>query len=147
MATPAHERVLARSVAGPGGCLIYTGSLNKYGYGNVGVKVADKWITKKAHRVVYEALVGPIPEGLFLDHLCRIRSCCNPAHLEPVTHLENVRRGQGNQYKNRTDCSAGHPYTPENTRLRNGKERVCLACERRRKEKQKAIRSMQGETP
>jgi hypothetical protein len=45
------------------------------------------------HRDVYEQLVGPIPEGLVLDHLCRNRSCCNPAHLEPVTTAENVRRG------------------------------------------------------
>lgn len=46
-----------------------------------------------AHRVTYEHYVGPVPEGLELDHLCRVRNCVNPAHLEPVTHLLNVRRG------------------------------------------------------
>lgn len=68
-----------------------------------------------AHRLGYELFVGPIPEGLELDHLCRFTMCVNPAHLEPVTRRENVRRA----FAARGQCPKGHPYTPEN-RAPNG---------------------------
>jgi hypothetical protein len=82
-----------------------------------------------AHRVTYEALVGSIPDGLDLDHLCRNRGCCNPEHLEPVTKAENLLRGEGVCAKNarKTHCSRGHEFTPENTIVRpNG--RACRLC-------------------
>ena len=63
--------------------------VNQYGYG----RAHHKGRTVTVHRAVYEELVGPIPEGLQLDHLCRNRACYNPAHLEPVTQTENIRRG------------------------------------------------------
>jgi hypothetical protein len=71
-----------------GHCWVWTGAL-RLGYGRY--RVGQKKVT--AHRFAYEALVEPIAAGLSLDHICRNRSCVNPAHLEPVTHLENVRRG------------------------------------------------------
>lgn len=71
---------------GPGGCWLWTGSQDGKGYGKTG--------RGRIHRIVYEELVGPIPDGLQLDHLCRVRNCVNPAHLEPVTGRENVRRGR-----------------------------------------------------
>ncbi len=71
------------------GCWLFSGSKHKDGYGLV--KVDGR--TRKAHRVMYEDLVGPVPPGVELDHLCRTPACINPAHLEPVSHLENVRRG------------------------------------------------------
>lgn len=71
-----------------GPCWIWTGHVNENGYGRIGYK---RKVTG-THRLAYELLVGPIPEGMEPDHLCRERACCNPAHLEPVTHDENMRR-------------------------------------------------------
>jgi len=70
---------------GPGGCWLWTGWCNPRGYGY------SDWMTL-AHREVYQALVGPIPEGMDLDHLCFVKNCCNPVHLEPVPHRVNIKR-------------------------------------------------------
>ena len=83
-----------------------------------------------AHRWSYEQFVGPIPEGLVIDHLCRVRHCVNPAHLEAVTPGENVRRAAARI----THCPHGHPYDAANTRLvrrpNGGVNRICRACRR-----------------
>lgn len=79
-----------------------------------------------AHRVAYETWVGPIPDGLTIDHLCRNRLCIEPTHLEPVTNRENIQRG-GNSLK--THCPQGHPYDEVNTASRNNR-RYCRTCER-----------------
>lgn len=109
-------------------CWLWTAATNGFGYGLV------KWNAKSmsvAHRVVYELLVGPIPEGLDLDHLChnaavdagecldvsecQHRRCVNPSHLEPVTRTVNSRRGDAGGYQSRkTHCPNGHPYSGEN---------------------------------
>lgn len=87
----------------------------------------------QTHRAAYELWVGPIPDGLVLDHLCRVRACCNPVHLEPVTHRENIARGQAPSAivvaTNR--CKRGHELTEENTyRRRDASTRACLTCRR-----------------
>lgn len=88
----------------------------------------------KAHRFTYEALIGPIPKGLEPDHLCRNTWCCNPRHLELVTHAENVRRGEaggdvGNRAK--TQCPLGHPYDEGNTYRRPDRPgRNCNVCKK-----------------
>jgi hypothetical protein len=82
-----------------------------------------------AHRVSYEMFVGPIPAGLELDHLCRNRGCVNPAHLEPVTHQENVERAP-NYSSNRTHCPQGHPYAGKNVWVDKRGKRYCRTCQR-----------------
>lgn len=88
--------------------------------------------SRGAHRIAYELLIGPVPEGLELDHLCRNRGCVNPAHLEPVTHEENWRRGQSFSAVNaqKTHCPHGHEYTPENTyrSASHPRSRRCRQC-------------------
>ena len=139
--TPAHERVIRRIVrsdvpfAGEP-CWIFTGSINPVtGYGNVGIGYAGEGNKRNTstHRVMYEAHVGPIPLGMEIDHLCRVRSCCNPAHLEAVTHSENARRGlaghkRGRQLRSQTHCVHGHEYTEENTYRRADGRRMCRTC-------------------
>lgn len=85
-----------------------------------------------AHRFSYEILVGPIPEGMELDHLCKNRRCVNPAHLEPVTHHENLIRGNGFTGINarKTHCSRGHELSQDNILNRSRGGRECKTCHR-----------------
>lgn len=132
----------------PGQCWLWMGSRDRKGYGQL-------W-NKRAHRLSYEALVGPIPEGLQIDHLCRNPPCVNPAHLEAVTSRENTRRGFGPTSPAvrgvLNHCKYGHEFTPENTytRQREGYTiRVCRRCKadgqarwrRRRTERRRKARN------
>lgn len=110
---------------GPGGCWLWTASLiPRTGYGAFTPRSRTGI---SAHRWAYINTVGAIPEGLVLDHLCRVRRCVNPDHLEPVTPLENTRRGVGNGKE--THCPHGHPYSGPNLYVHAG-HRSCRACRR-----------------
>lgn len=87
------------------------------------------------HRLTYAAVRGPIPEGCELDHLCRIRGCVNPAHLEPVSGVENVLRGRGHPAlnKRKTHCKRGHPFDKTNTHVDSQGARQCIICTRKRR--------------
>jgi hypothetical protein len=113
------------------GCWLWTASKSG-GYGQFMPGPRGTRPTR-AYVVAYEHFVGPIPLGLELDHLCRTRACCNPAHLEPVTHRENVLRGESPHAANarKTHCVNGHPFDERNTYRRKDKEngrRQCRAC-------------------
>jgi hypothetical protein len=114
-------------------CRIYTGGLIK-GYGRMGYFGK----TLLAHVVFYERVYGPVPKGLEVDHLCRQRDCCEPLHLEAVTHKENMRRSRDVR---QTHCIRGHEFTPENTYQSPGSGfRACRACRAVRLEQSASFR-------
>lgn len=131
--TPTHrikrqtleERLMAKVEKQVNGCWLWTGATDgDKRYGCIG----SKGKLLRTHRVSYELFKGPIPEGLSLDHLCKVTLCCNPEHLEPVTHKVNVLRGDSIQAKNavKTHCPRGHAY---DIALKNG-GRWCSICAR-----------------
>lgn len=85
------DRVFARVRTDERGCWVYAGAKTSNGYGHVNTGGTPRF--RYTHRLVYEEMVGSIPLGTEIDHLCRNRACCNPEHLEAVSHVENVRRG------------------------------------------------------
>lgn len=134
-------RIAAKIVIDENGCWIWTGASADGGYGSL-------WFggrTRRVHRVVYELLVGPIPEGLDLDHVrargCQSRACANPAHLEPVTEQENTLRGDSIPARNaaKTHCDRGHLLDETNTYVKRDGRRNCRACERSRSRRRRAI--------
>lgn len=133
-----------------GPCWLWTLRTDRNGYGYYSHRHGG---TRFVHRIMYTHLKGPVPEGLVLDHLCRVPACCNPAHLEPVTQAENVRRGRGVEVArrlaaSRTHCKNGHPYEGDNfqvnTRGPKKGRRRCLVCARGLTQKYRAARREGG---
>ncbi len=122
------------------GCWLWQRYVDRQGYG-----MTSSRTHRYAHRMVYAQMVGPIPEGRHLDHLCHTmdagceggvsckhRRCVNPAHLEPVTPKENTRRSHSfiADRAAQTHCIHGHEFTPENTYIRRNGCRICKECRR-----------------
>lgn len=112
------------------GCWLWTGATIRGGYGQM--KAWGRHET--AHRIAYRLFVGPIPKGLEMEHLCRVRNCVNPEHVEPVTHAENMARSSKGRDQN-PNCPNGHPYVNGSWVWRSQKNRptpwrTCLICEK-----------------
>ena len=114
-------------------CWLWTGCRGSNGYGQFIVAGRRK---AKAHRFAYELLIGPIPAGLDIDHLCRVRHCVNPSHLEPTTRSTNLRRGA--QSALRPNCPQGHRYDIANTRYLPNGNRYCASCLQERARRHRA---------
>jgi hypothetical protein len=113
-------------------CWLWTGSGNQRGYGQVFWKRGDESHSymRLSHIVAYELVVGTVPDGKELDHLCHNRRCVRPDHLEPVTHRENLLRGNtfASAKSRQTHCIHGHAFDAENTRIESNGTRRCRAC-------------------
>lgn len=146
---PVKDRLMAKVKVDESGCWLWQGHLNNTGYA---------WFNaygkpQLGHRVAYELFVGAIPEGLSLDHLCRVTRCVNPEHLEPVTHAENMRRGNSKfnkvwpktiaaslaarEARSAIQCPNGHPREG-NTNITKEGWRQCRICLKANIEKAKA---------
>lgn len=132
---------------GPDACWPWMRGLGSDGYGRFHISRESRKVSYLAHRVAYHLIVGPIPDDLEPDHLCRNHPCCNPLHLDPVTHAENIARGNAVAAiavrENR--CKRGHEFTPENMYIvASSGYRRCRVCQRerniRRKKQERAER-------
>lgn len=128
------------------GCVLWHGVTSPDGYGRIKISGRHQYV----HRVAYELATGkPIPEEQDIDHLCRVRCCVNPAHMEPVSHRENCLRGtcgQVNAQRQRakTHCPRGHEYAGANLWVEKDGHRHCRACVRIRNRAQYARRKEQS---
>lgn len=127
---------------GPGsnGCVLWTGYIAPSGYGQFYKRGSGRGAKRGyAHREAYELFVGPIPEGMVIDHLCRVKACVNPMHLEVVTIRENLLRGETLSAANalKTHCPKGHLLAGDNLYIRpdsgpRAGGRECKTCRRKR---------------
>ena len=131
--TPAWLGRLLAKVDAYGDCWTWTASCLPGGYARF--RLGSR--TVYPHRLMYEWLVGPIPLKYEIDHLCRVRHCVNPDHLEAVPHRVNARRGYGawalaarHRLRTQTHCAQGHPFSAPNEGLRKTGRRVCPRCNR-----------------
>lgn len=132
---------LASLVRDDSGCVLWPGAVNWDGYAQHQFRQGTRWYGVAAHRAIYELVVGPIPEGLQLDHLCKTRACINPKHLEPVTPDVNKRRcGGATEYH----CAAGHPRNEENTYTASNGSHRCRPCNSEAQRRYQAQKKKRG---
>jgi hypothetical protein len=130
------DRIVKGIAVSEDGCWEWQRHIDKSGYGIIW---AGAWMSR-VHQVAYRIVKGDVPEGLEIDHLCRNRRCCNPHHLEAVTHAENMRRStvvasaaaaNKDRFRRQTHCKRGHEFSVQNTRIyvtRGYQTRHCRAC-------------------
>jgi len=138
------DRFQAKFIVDPNtGCWLWTASTKSFGYAQFNDGVTEGMVY--AHRWSFQHFVGPVPAGKELDHLCRVRHCVNPQHLEPVTRRVNLARGVGpRRGPQKSHCPQGHPYDQNNTRVRNtprGTKRICKTCERSQEQARHLLKS------
>jgi hypothetical protein len=135
-----RKRLLGKIIRNDGGCWVWTGTTTAAGYGQMSVLGRRQY----THRISYELFVGAIPEGLSIDHLCRVRACCNPEHLEAVTHAVNVGRGER---PTRTHCLHGHELSGYNLVIAK-KGRLCRQCgldsQKRRRDRDRMLTDVEN---
>jgi hypothetical protein len=120
------ERFLNKVARNDSGCWEWAGYRTPDGYGRFQVDSS-----RLAHRVAYELFVGPIDDGMEIDHLCKNRGCVNPEHLEQVSRHENIARSDaGKHQREKLSCPQGHPYSGDNLYLTPDGKRVCRICQR-----------------
>jgi len=132
LSTAEQKRFDDKWTIDPSGCWLWTGGKIGQGYGEIVVR-KKTWM---AHRLSWELLVGPIPTGLVIDHLCRVRNCINPEHLEPVTDQVNIQRGwnvsarRGPRDAEIPFCKRGHDYSKTRRRKMSTGKPFCVECDR-----------------
>jgi hypothetical protein len=138
--SPPWVRLMRKRRVDENGCWIYTGFCDRDGYGYMR-EYGKAW---KVHRWIYTRVIGPIPEGYQIDHLCKVTSCFNPFHLEAVTPRENTLRSDSLSAQNarRTHCRKGHPLTGTNLLIETGRtggpQRRCRECKNTRQRRTSA---------
>lgn len=126
--TPLRDRILASIEVDANGCWIWQKSCDRDGYAQM-----TNGSNRRAHRVSYAEFKGEPPAGLQIDHLCRVRNCVNPEHLEAVDSRTNLMRGNTQAAANaaKTECAQGHPFSAENTKITVAGRRKCRKCSNR----------------
>jgi hypothetical protein len=138
------DLVTSRCATTAEGCWIYTGFVNNCGYGMVHIPGTGGHMTQ-THRVTYQHFIADIPDGLELDHLCRVRDCCNPWHLEPVTRAENTKRGLSGpaaRIEAQPNCPCGRAYDRFYPQANGGTNRQCSHCRKAYKVAYKARKAV-----
>lgn len=130
--TSMEDRVILGSQLDENGCWRWLRSCYSNGYAHLSKRIDGKPKNFLVHRLSYELFVGPIPAGMTIDHLCRVRDCVNPAHMEVVTQRENTLRGLAPSaiHARKTHCPQGHPYDVITSNKRDCS--ICIAARQHR---------------